>query len=75
MFDPFVQSNPPVLVHELDGPDFQALWNQAALQEESIACPMCGQHGVAQCGTSPHKERQWIRFLCGEVVAQEITAG
>lgn len=76
MFDPFAASDPPVLVHELDGPDFEAAWKQAgAVGEEEPACPLCGRRGVAQHGTSPDSQRPWIRFACGDVVTQEITAG
>ncbi len=75
MFDPFVQSDPPILVHELDGLDFQAAWNRAQTESQSLACPMCAQRGVAQRGTSPNTERHWIQFVCGDVVAQEVTAG
>ena len=76
MFDPFVQSDPAVLVHELDGLDFQAIWNRAAAGEESsIACPICGRRGVARRGTSPYHERPWVGFVCGDVIAQEVTAG
>jgi hypothetical protein len=75
MIDPFVQSDPPLLVHELDGLDFQNLWNRATAGEEPVTCPLCGHPGVAQHGISPHNERPWIRFACGDVVAQEVTAG
>lgn len=79
MFDPFAAFDPPVLVHELDGPNFEAAWTQATTAgeeaREETACPMCGQRGVTQHGTSPNNQRPWIRFACGDVVTQEITAG
>ena len=75
MFDPFTASDPPVLVHEVDGPEFEAAWKQVTGGEESVTCPICGQQGAAEHGTSPNNQRPWIRFVCGDVVSQEITAG
>ena len=59
MFDPFTASDPPVLVHEVEG------WQ----------CPVCGQGKQRDRGVSEHNQRPWIRYSCGDVVAQEITAG
>lgn len=73
-FDPFVAHHPPVLVHEVDGPDFERAW-QAAEAEGDVVCPVCGEGRLRDRGTSPRKSRPWIRFSCGDVVTQEITAG
>lgn len=75
MFDPFVETNPPVLVHEMDGADFQAAWNRLAAGDDAVDCPLCGRRGVTNYGTSPRNSRPWIRFTCGDVVTQELSAG
>jgi hypothetical protein len=75
MFDPFVEANPPVLVHEVDGSGFEATWNRLAAGDDAVQCPVCGRPGVTERGTSPRTNRSWIRFACGDVVAQEVNAG
>jgi len=75
MFDPFVDAKPSALVHEVDGRDFAAAWDRLMAGEDTVACPLCGQLGIEQSGTSAHTSRPWIRFACGDVVAQEVTAG
>jgi hypothetical protein len=75
MYDPFTESNPAVLVHEVDGPDFEAAWSRFDAEDAPPLCPVCRQGRTRERGTSPHKNRPWIRYSCGDVVAQEITAG
>ncbi len=73
MFDPFVASDPPVLVHEIDSPEFEHAWS--APDSEEFRCPVCGEGLPKDRGVSAANDRPWIRFSCGDVVAQEITAG
>ena len=73
-FDPFVAHHPPVLVHEVDGPDFERAW-QAAAADEGVVCPVCGEGSFRDRGSSPRNSRAWMRFSCGDVVTQEVTAG
>jgi predicted RNA-binding Zn-ribbon protein involved in translation (DUF1610 family) len=75
MFDPFVDADPSVLVHEVDGAQFATLWKRLAADGDTVACPLCGRHGVARHGNSPRNHRPWICFSCGDVITQEITAG
>jgi len=78
-FDPFVAHHPAVLVHEMDGPDFERAWKLAgapdAVAESRVVCPVCGDGHLRDRGTSPRNSRAWIRFSCGDVVTQEVTAG
>lgn len=73
MLDPFLASDPPVLVHEIDTADFERAWSVP--DDERINCPVCGEGHPKDRGVSTAKNRPWIRFTCGDVVAQEITAG
>lgn len=73
-FDPFVAHDPPVLVHEVDGPDFERAWQEAGAHAD-IACPVCGEGHLRDRGMSPRNSRPWIRFSCGDIVTQEVTAG
>jgi len=75
MYDPFVASDPPVLVHEVDGPVFERAWHGFDSADADIVCPVCGQGHPKERDTSPRSSRPWIRFSCGDVVAQEVTAG
>lgn len=75
MYDPFTASDPPVLVHEVDGPDFERSWHDFDREDEGRKCPVCGEGKQRDRGVSEHKQRPWIRYSCGDVVAQEITAG
>ena len=71
-FDPFVAHHPAVRVRELVGPAFERAGKAA---EGGVACPVCGEGRLQDRGTSPHNSRPWIRFSCGDVVTQEVTAG
>jgi hypothetical protein len=75
MFDPFVASDPPVLVHEIDGRDFDEAWKDFQAEGDRFVCPVCGQGRQRDRATSPHTKREWIRYSCGDVVAAEVTAG
>jgi hypothetical protein len=75
VFDPFVAHHPAVLVHEVDGPDFETAWARFGAAEGGAVCPVCGEGQPWERGTSPHNQRPWIKFSCGDVIAQEITAG
>jgi hypothetical protein len=75
MYDPFIDHDPPVLVHEVDGPDFESAWQAFEAPNSGLVCPLCAAGDPQDRGVSPRKGRQWIRFSCGDVIAQEITAG
>ena len=75
MFDPFLAHHPPVLVHEVDGPDFQDAWKRFAAPGERPLCPVCGEGRAQDRGTSSPTMREWMLFSCGDFIAQEITAG
>jgi hypothetical protein len=64
-----------VLVHEVDGPDFERSWHGFDREDEAQRCPVCGEGKPRDRGVSEHKQRPWIRYSCGDVVAQEVTAG
>lgn len=74
MFDPFVASDPPVLVHEVDGKDFEDAWTRFDAADQPV-CPICRNGSPADRGTARHSNRPWIRFSCGDFVAREVTAG
>jgi len=79
-FDPFVAHHPAVLVHEVDGLDFERAWQAAAPEADAAAegglvCLVCGEGRLRDRGMSPRNSRPWIRFSCGDVVTQEVTAG
>ncbi|MBS2967124.1 hypothetical protein KGA66_29100 [Actinocrinis puniceicyclus] len=73
MFDPF--TDPAVLVHEVDGPVFEDSWHRFDPGDDARRCPVCGQGRAQERGESQRKQRPWIRYACGDVIAQEITAG
>jgi hypothetical protein len=75
MFDPFVANHPAVLVHEVDGPDFEEAWKRSGAEGGNPVCPICGEAGAKDRGVSPRTTRAWIQFSCGDLIAQEITAG
>lgn len=75
MFDPFVAHHPAVLVHEVDGPDFERAWKLFGAQGDKPVCPLCGEGRAKDRGTSPHNSKPWIMYSCGDVIAQEVTAG
>jgi hypothetical protein len=76
MHDPFTASEPAMLVHEVDGPVFERAWHAPPEERDAIECPICHQGREAARGTSTHTDRPWIRYEpCGDIVAQEVTAG
>lgn len=75
MFDPFTAADPPVLVHEVGTREFEEAWADSGKGNDQVTCPQCGQGHAEEQGVSEAKNRPWIRFSCGDYVAQEITAG
>jgi hypothetical protein len=74
MFDPFTVSDPPVLVHEVDGKVFEEAWTRFDAADKP-ACPICGEGDPQDHGHSPYTTQQWIRFSCGDFISREVTAG
>lgn len=73
-FDPFLASDPPVLVHEASMAEFERAWKGADVQGDPERCPICRKGTPAEHGTGRNK-RGWVRFSCGDVITQESTAG
>jgi hypothetical protein len=80
-FDPFRAADPPVLVHDVDLPEFERAWAQDADTgndepgDGTVRCPICGEGTVDERGVAPDSQRAWVRFSCGDFVTQESTAG
>jgi hypothetical protein len=75
MFDPFTAHHPSVLVHEVPGSEFEDSWHNFDPADHSRRCPVCGEGHAEERGVSEHNSRPWLKFSCGDVVAQEIAAG
>lgn len=73
--DPFVDTDPAVVVHEIDPHEFEDLWHSDETVASTVTCPVCSRGKLVARDTSPAKQREWIAFSCGDVVAAEITAG
>jgi hypothetical protein len=69
-YDPFLATHPTVLVHDADLETLERAWHDSDAQ-----CPQCHYGTADQRGTSPANQRRWVRFTCGDVIAQEQTAG
>lgn len=50
MYDPFLIADPPVLMHEASGPEFERAWS--AQDSNEIPCPICGE-GPSKNAESP----------------------
>jgi hypothetical protein len=84
-FDPFRAADPPVLVHDVDLPEFERAWAQDSGAGDdnhddepgggTVRCPICGEGAVDERGVAPASQRAWVRFSCGDFVTQESTAG
>lgn len=75
MFDPFLAADPPVIVHEIGGHEFEDAWKDVSEGKNQLSCPQCGQGHAEEHGVSEAKNQAWIRYSCGDYVTQEVTAG
>lgn len=74
MFDPFLATDPPVLVHEVGAHEFEEAWADSGAGNDQVPCPQCGQGHAQDRGVGKNKQ-EWIQYSCGDFVTQEITAG
>lgn len=69
-YDPFRSTNPTVVVHDVGLDAFERAW-----RDRDSRCPQCRRGTADERGTTDVDQRRWVRFTCGDVVAQEQTAG
>lgn len=69
-YDPFRSTNPTVIVHDVSLEALERAWRDRASR-----CPQCRRGTADERGTSSIDQRRWVRFTCGDVIAQEQTAG
>jgi hypothetical protein len=74
-FDPFRAHHPAILVHDVGAMEFDAAWAACIAHSSATACPICHKGTPAECGHAPSDDRAWIRFSCGDVIAEEQSAG
>ena len=69
-YDPFYATHPTVLVHDVGLDTFELAW-----RDRDSRCPQCRGGTPEERGTSPERQRRWVRYTCGDVIAIEETAG
>lgn len=74
-FDPFRAHHPAVLVHDVGAAEFARAWADCEAQGAGTFCPVCHKGTPAEHGVAKVDGRAWVRFSCGEWIAEEQCAG